>query len=184
MALTINGTAEASAAGRLYMARAIVTAPVVFSTAAATGGPLLWNPGATATAPNKTAARLWKVGYAVTTASAAAGALGITGGLQGATAPSSTTAIDTTANLCLGSTNPSQMNVYRIGTVAAAGTFFLPIAQITTAAVTAVGDNMTWIDLDGSITVLPGYFAAVSASATLTSAVMQIAIVWEEINQP
>lgn len=176
--LNSTSTESAAAEGRLYTARAIVTAPVIYSTAAGTGGPLLWN-GTT-----KTAARLRKVGFAVTTASAVIGALGFTGGLQGATAPSSTTAIDTSANLCLGSMNPSQMNVYRLGTVANAGTFFLPFASITTAALTAVGDNMSWIDVDGAITVLPGYWCSVAASATLTTAVIQIALVWEELFQP
>ncbi|HEY4761336.1 MAG TPA: hypothetical protein VIH42_12205, partial [Thermoguttaceae bacterium] len=35
--------AEASARGNLYMANAIVTAPVIWTTEAGTGGPLLWN---------------------------------------------------------------------------------------------------------------------------------------------
>lgn len=184
MPLILTSAESASAEGRLYTARAIVTAPVIFTTAAGTGGPLLWNPGSTAAAPNRTTARVRKVGFAVTTASGVAGSLGFTGGFQGATAPSSTTAIDGSANLCLGSMNPSQVNVYQKGTVAAAGAWFLPFAMVSTAAVTAVGDNMNWLDVDGIITVLPGFWVAIAGSATLTSAVIQIGLVWEELYQP
>lgn len=166
------------------MARAIVTAPVIFSTAAGTGGPLLWNPlvsTSTAIYPNVTAS-IRKVGFVVTTASGVAGALGLTGGMQGATAPSSTTAIDTSSNLNMGqiTARPSWMNTYRVGTVATAGAWFLPIAQISTGAV-SVPQVMTWVDVAGLVTVPPGGWVSVCASATLTSAVMQIALVWEEL---
>lgn len=174
----------ASLRGRVFMGRAIVTAPVIFSTAAGTGGPLLWNPNvstSTAQYPSVTASIL-KVGFAVTTASGVAGALGFTGGIQGATAPASTTAIDTSANLNVGlSQYPSFMNVYRVGTVAAAGAWFMPFAMISTAAVTAVGDNVNWFDIGGAITVPPGGWLSVAASATLTSAVLQVALIWEEL---
>lgn len=185
MSLILQGAETASAEGRLYTARAIVTAPVIFSTAAGTGGPLLWNPGATATAPNKTTVRLRKLGYSITTASTVAGSIGLTGGYQGATAPTSTTTIDgATTNLMLGSTNPSQVSVYRVGTVANAGGFFIPLVDVSTTALTALGDNISWLDLDGFATVLPGYWVAIAGSGTLTTAVLQIALVWEEINQP
>lgn len=185
MSLLLQGAETASAEGRLYTARAIVTAPVIFSTAAGTGGPLLWNPGATIAAPNKTAVRLRKLGYSITTAATVAGSIGLTGGYQGATAPSATTAIDgATTNLMLGSTNPSQVNVYRVGTVANAGGFFIPLVDVSTTALTALGDNMSWLDLDGVATVLPGYWVAIAGSATLSTAALQIALVWEEIGQP
>lgn len=185
MSLILQGPESASAEGRLYTARAIVTAPVIFSTAAGTGGPLLWNPGQTIAAPNKCVIRLRKLGYSVTTASGVAGSIGLTGGFQGATAPSSTTAIDgAITNLMLGSTNPSQINAYRIGTVANAGGFFVPVVDVSTTALTALGDNLSWVDLDGIATVLPGYWIAVAGSATLTTAVLQIALVWEELSQP
>ena len=167
------------------MARAIVTAPVIFSTAAGTGGPLLWNPSGPSTAPNKTIARIIKVGFAVTTASAVAGAIGFTGGGgQGNTAPTSTTAIDTSANLSIGNPNPSQVNVYRVGTPAAAGAWFMPWGMLSTAAVTAVGDDTVWFDVNRMISVLPGSWLSVAASATLTSAVAQVTLIWEELNQP
>jgi hypothetical protein len=140
-----------------YMARAIVTAPVIFSTAAGTGGPLLWNPGATLTAPNKAVARLLKIGCAVTTASTVAGSLGLTGGFQGTTAPSSTTTIDSSANMTIGDVgHPSQVNVYRVGTPAAAGSWFLPIFNISTAALTAEGDNLIYYDITREILVTLG----------------------------
>lgn len=170
-----------SAQGRVFMARAIVTTPVIFSTAAGTGGPLLWNSVTGSVNYPSVTASILKVGFAVTTASAVAGALGFTGGTQGAAAPGSTTAIDTSTNLSIGATQPSWMNVYRIGTPAAAGAWFLPFASITTAAVTAVGDDVNWFDIGGAITVPPGGWLSVAASATLTSAVLQIALMWEEL---
>lgn len=185
MALETADYAAQSSDGRLWMATAIVTAPVIFSTAAGTGGPLLWNPSGTAAAPNKTVARIVKVGFAVTTASAVAGAIGFTGGGgQGNTAPTSTTAIDSVANLSIGNPLPRQCNVYRVGTPAAAGAWFMPWGMLSTAAVTAVGDDAIWFDVNRLITVPPGSWLSVAASATLTSAVAQITLIWEELNQP
>lgn len=179
MSLPLQYTPAICTEGRLYAARAIVTAPVIFSTAAGTGGPLLWN------SSPKTVIRLWKLGYSVTTASTVAGSIGLTGGFQGTTAPSSTTAIDSgPTNLFLGNLGPSQINAYRVGTVANAGGFYLPVADISTTALTALGDNPSFIDLDGVITVAPGYWVSVAGSATLTTAVLQVTLVWEEINQP
>ncbi|HMJ82719.1 MAG TPA: hypothetical protein VK504_06110 [Vicinamibacterales bacterium] len=178
MPLLLDGPSAALAEGRLYNARAIVTAPVIFSTAAGTGGPLLWN------GSPKTVARILKFGYAVTVASTVAGALGFTGGIQGGTAPSSTTAIDSFNNLSIGSTNPSQMNWYRVGTPAAAGAWFLPIVEVTTVALTAFGDVTTWVDLDGTLLVPPKAWLSIAGSATLSTLVGQFSIVYEEMNQP
>jgi hypothetical protein len=165
---------DASLGKRLYMAHAIVTAPVIYSTAAGTGGPLLWNGSKTVLA------RIVGVGWGITTASGAAGALGITGATGQTAAPSSTTAIDSTTNLYIGAP-VSSCTPYRIGTPTNAGTFFFPFASIGTTAVTAEPPQASWIRLDRMITVAPGSWASVSASATLTSAVMQISLVWEEI---
>src|SRR5580765_3622643 len=92
---------DASYNRRLFAAYAIVTAPVIFSTAAGTGGPLLWNGSVNVNA------RILRVGFAVSTASAAAGALGFTGATGQTAAPSSTTAIDSVTNLYVGGKNPS-----------------------------------------------------------------------------
>lgn len=165
---------DAAKAKRIFCATAIVTAPVVFTTAAGTGGPLLWN-GST-----DTVGRLLFVGFSVTTASTVAGALGITGAGGQVAAPSSTSAIDSTANLYI--TGPkSKLTPYKIGTPTNAGTFLLPFAQITTGALTVSRDAMSWIELKRIVTIPPNAWASVAGSATLSTAVMQIALVWEEI---
>lgn len=166
---------DASLNKRVFFATAIVTAPVIFSTAAGTGGPLLWNGGATKIG------RLLRMGFAITTASAVSGSLGLTGGTGQAAAPSSTTAIDSTFNGYLGAP-VSSITPYRIGTVSAAGTWFLPLAQVHTGAVTVDTTGMTWIDMERMITIPSGGgWVSVAASATLTSAVLQIVLAWEEI---
>lgn len=168
---------DASLNKRVYMATAIVTAPVIFSTAAGTGGPLLWNGSV------NVYARILKVGFAVTVASTVAGGLGFTGATGQTAAPGSTTAIDSTANLYLGGIK-SSCTPYRVGTPTNAGTFFLPFAQITTGALTVTESSMNWIDVNRLITVPPGAWLSLAGSATLTTAVIQCGLVWEEIPVP
>lgn len=163
---------EASRLGNLFVAHAIVTAPVIYSTAAATGGPLIWNGG-------MKLVNILGVGHAVTTASAVVGALGLTGGTGQTAAPTSTTAIDGRSNLLLGG-SPSGATPYRIGTVAVPGAFLIPFASIGTDA-TTLARPMTWTDLGGILSVPPGAWCSVAASATLTSFVAQIAVVYEEV---
>ncbi len=165
---------DASLRKQIFCAYAIVTAPVIYSTAAGTGGPLLWNGSVNVWA------RILKVGFAVSTASAAAGALGLTGASGQTAAPSSTTAIDSVANLYIGGPGPS-CTPYRIGTTTNAGTFFLPMGQITTGALTVSESSMNWLDVNRLVTVPPGSWISLAGSATLTTAVIQCGIVWEEI---
>jgi hypothetical protein len=168
--------AEQARRGRLFWARGIVTAPVIFSTAAGTGGPLLYNGTNTATGVN---AVLLGIGIVGTVASTVAAALGITGGPT--TAPSSTTAIDTSTNAMIGGSAP-QCSVYRVGTPSAAGTFFMPLASVHTGALTVDGnDSSAFLDLGGSFICPPGSFLSVAASATATTLVAQISMLWEEV---
>jgi hypothetical protein len=165
--------------GNIFVAQAIVTAPVIWTTAAGTGGPLLYN-GSTAGGGKGVTAYLLAVSYGLTVAATVAGAIGITGGPT--TAPTSTTAVDSSGCLRLASGAPTpQCSVYRVGTVSAAGTFFLPTGQIGTAALTAEIADDNFIQLGGCVEVGPGYFAALAASATLTTAVLQAGIVWLEV---
>ncbi len=164
---------DSSTGKRLYCAHATVTAPVIYSTAAGTGGPLLWN------GSSNVNARVVAVGFAVSTASAAAGALGLTGATGQTAAPSSTTAIESTANLFLGGVK-SSCTPYRIGTPTNAGTFFFPLAQITTGALTVTESSMSWSFLNRIITVPPGGWVSLAGSATLTTAVIQCGLIWEE----
>lgn len=165
---------DASLGKRIFCAHATVTAPVIYSTAAGTGGPLLWN-GST-----NMLARILKVGFGTKTASTVAGALGFTGAGGQTAAPTSTTAIEDSGNLYVTGPKPS-CTPYRIGTVTNAGTFFVPFAQVTTGALTVSANAMTWIDINRLITVPAGAWVSVAGSATLSTGVFEIGLVWEEI---
>lgn len=162
--------------GACFAATATVTAPVIYTTAAGTGGPLLYN--GTATGHNGVTAYLLAVSYGLTTAATAAGAIGIA---VGATiAPTSTTAIDSVTNLHVGGQAPL-CNVYRVGTVSVAATAFIPTGGVGTGALTVYPTDDNFIHLGGLIEVPPGAFASVSASATLTTGVFQIGLIWMEL---
>ena len=165
--------AEASTRGNLFMAQAIVTAPVIWTTEAGTGGPLLWNGSSTVKAS------LLAVGFGAAVVTTVAAALGITGGSGQAAAPTTTTAIDSSTNLLIGGAS-SACTPYRVGTTVA-NLFFMPFADLHTGALTVDTSNMLWIDLGGLITVVPGCFASVAASATATTWVGNICLIWEEI---
>lgn len=168
---------DASLNRRLFVAHATVTAPVIYSTAAGTGGPLLWN-GTTGVI-----ARILAVGFGTKTVSTVAGALGFTGAAGQTAAPSSTTAIEDTGNLYVGGVK-SSCTPYRLGTTTNAGTFFLPFAQVTTGALTVSDNTMNWLELKRLITVPPNAWVSVAGSATLTTGVFEIGIIWEEISLP
>src|SRR5487761_778084 len=157
--------------GRLFLASAIVTAPVIYSTAAGTGGPILRN-GTT-----NLNAILLGFAYGVSTASTVAGGIGLTGGTS--VALTATTAIDGVTNGKIGAGAP-QMSVFRVGTPAAAGGFFLPFGGVDTGAITTTPGGLNYVDLGGMIIVPPGTWVSVAASATLTTLVMQSLLVWAE----
>jgi len=160
--------------GRVYTCTAVSTSTIIYTTAAGTGGPLLWNNSSTYNAV------IMGAMIDVTTASGVAGSIGITGGFQGTTAPSSTTAIDAgPKNLLLGGP-ASQTTQYRKGTVANAGGFYIPLFTVSTAA-TSIQSGWNYVDIGGLVVVPPQYYAAITASATLTSSVNNIALVWAEV---
>jgi len=163
--------------GACFSAQAIVTAMGLWSTAAGTGGPLLYN-GTAAGSHGSVTAYLMSVSFGLTTASAAAVTIGLTGGAT--TAPTSTTAITSRANLWLGG-QASLCTPYSIGTPSAAGTFFLPIGQIGTAALTAEISDDNLIHLGGAIVVPPGYFVSVAADAIMTTGVIDVGLTWIEM---
>lgn len=161
--------------GSVFTAYATVTAPVIYSTAAGTGGPLLWNNTRTNNAV------LLAVGFATSVVTTVATGLGITGGTGQTSAPGSTTAIDAgPASTKIGAAT-SGMNLYRIGTPTNAGTFFLPLAQVHTGALTTDTTGITWMDLAGSIIVPPQCWASIAAGATATTLQVQAALMWAEV---
>jgi hypothetical protein len=163
--------------GACFSAQAVITSLGLWSTAAGTGGPLLYN-GTTPGSHGSVTAYIMSVSYGLTVASTIAGAIGITGGAT--TAPTTTTAITSTANLWLGGA-ASKCSVYSIGTVSTAGTFFLPTGQTGTGAITVDTADDNFIHLGGCIVVPPGYFCAVAADAILTAGVFDIGMTWIEM---
>jgi hypothetical protein len=160
----------------MFNARAIVTAPVIFSTAAGTGGPFLWNGTSTVNAV------LLGIGIANTTAATTTNfALGLTGNTGQTSAPTGTTAIDSSGNCYIGGAVP-QCNVYRVATPTNAGGFFLPFGHCHLPAALSVDTAMMdWIDLAGMIVVPPGAWVSIAASATATAAVLNMTLLWEEV---
>lgn len=158
--------------GNLFTAHAIVTAPVIYTTAAGTGGPLLYN----GTSDKK--AVILAVGWGVSTVTTVAAILGLTGGPT--TVPSATTAADSVRNCYLGGSLPG-MSAYRVGTVSAAGNFFAPLGDLQTGALTTTPGMMHWADVGGMFIVPPGYFISFAASATASTTVGNLGMVWEEV---
>src|SRR6266436_330774 len=173
---------EVARAGQVFAARAIVTAPVIFSTAAGTGGPLLWNNTGVASGVSTKAvnAVILAVTCALTVVTTVAAALGITGNSGQTTAPSATTPIDTVGNLLIGGPAPL-CNTFRVGTPTNAGGFFLPLLALSTGALTVDNDLVGLIHLDGAIVVPPGSWASLAASATATTTVARLGLVWAEL---
>lgn len=160
--------------GNLFTAHAIVTAPVIYTTAAGTGGPLLWNGSTTHKAV------ILAVGFGTAVAATVAATLGLTGGTGQTSAPGSTTAIDSVKNCYLGGAAPA-ISAYRVGTPSAAGNFFHPFGQIHTGALTVDTAEMFWTDL-GGLFVVPQYgWISVAASATASTLVANFGIVWAEV---
>lgn len=159
---------------QVFAAYAKVTAPVIYTTAAGTGGPLLWNP------PNSgVLAVLLGVTCAVTVVTTVAAALGITGHNAQPSAPTTTTAIDGVGNCSVGGPSPV-CTAYRVGTVATAGSFFLPLAGLSTGALTVDNFASGFIDLGGIIVVPSGSWASLAASATASTTVAQLGLLWAE----
>jgi hypothetical protein len=112
-----------------------------------------------------------------TTAPSASGTCGIVVGNQGATAPSSTTAITLSGNLRPDG-KASGVTVYNKGTVANAGTAFHLTHSLSTAGTPS--DNI-FVPVDGLIHVPPGYYASVCGNAAVASIVTAATLLWAEI---
>jgi hypothetical protein len=167
---------EAASRGKLYVAHAIVTAPVIYTTAAGTGGPLIWNPVNSGINVN-----IVGVGFGVTVVSTVAAALGITGNSGQTAAPASTTAIDSQRSTYIGAAAAGQASAYRIGTPTNAGNFLVPFADLQTGALTTSAGRLNWVDLGGVVVAPPGTWVSVAASATASTTVAQLALVYEEV---
>ncbi len=163
-------------AQKVFYTSAIITAPVVFSTAGQLG-PMIWNkPG------SGLDAHILAVACSEpSTATAVGGAIGYASAVQ-PTAPTSPTAI-VAVNAYAGG-GPSQMAAINSGgtVIVLPAPIFLPLIGVAGAAIT-VGNTVTtgWADVGGSLIVGPGNCGYICASGTLTAAVMTIAILWAEL---
>lgn len=163
---------EPAMRGNIFSARASVTAMVIYTTAAGTGGPFIWN-GST----NKVVSVL-KVGWTVTTASTVVGMVGVATGTGMTVAPTNT-AVGDTGN-CYTGGPASAATAY--STATSTGTpRFIPLGQVSTGAVSIVPANTTLFDFKGSLVVPPNCWVSLAASATLTTCVLQTFIMWEEL---
>jgi hypothetical protein len=166
---------EQAARGKLFMAQAIVTAPVIYTTAAGTGGPLLWNPPTSGVN-----AVILAVSFGISVVTTVAAALGLTGNTGQTAAPSSTTAIDGRTSGLIGAGN-SACTPYRVGTVTNAGNFLIPFASLHTGALTTETGVVGFVDVGGALIVPPGSWASIAASATASTTVGTFGMMWEEV---
>lgn len=166
---------EQASRGNLFHAGAIVTAPVIYTTAAGTGGPLIWNPPTSGKNVSVLA-----VTCALTVVTTVAAALGLTGNGSQPSAPTSTTAADSRSNALIGGA-ASVSTPYRVGTVAVAGGFFLPLLGLHTGALTVDNMGLGWIDVGGAIVCPPGAWVSLAASATATTTVAQLGMLYAEV---
>lgn len=160
---------------KVFYTSAIITAPVIFSTAGQLG-PMLWNkPG------SGLDAHILAIGVGnPTVASGVAGSIGYASAVQ-PTAPTSPTAI-TAVNAYAGG-GPSQMAAVNSGgtVIVLPAPIFLPLVGVNTGAITTQSLTTGFVDVGGALIVGPGNVGYVCASATLTSGVFTVGIVWAEL---
>jgi hypothetical protein len=115
-----------------------------------------------------------------TVASGVAGSIGYASAVQ-PTAPTSPTAIVAVNAYAGGGT--SQMGAVNSGgtVIVLPAPIFLPLVAVNTGAITTQVLSTGFVDLGGSLIVGPGNCGYVCASATLTSGVFTIGIVWAEL---
>ncbi len=159
--------------GNLFYARALVTAPAGIASSNGIGGPLLWNGSSSIVAVPIA------ITFCQSVVSTVAAPIGIFLGAQ-ATAPTGTTAIDSSGSCLVGGSAPAA-SVYRIGTVSVVPPNFFPLANVGTGSLTAGKDAPQWIELGGCFTLPVGTYMCVGSSATLSTLAAQIGLIWEEV---
>ena len=166
-------------AGKVFYTSAIITAPVIFSTATQLG-PVLWNkPGS-----NLDAYILAVSVGSPTVATSVPGAIGWASNVQ-STQPSATVTAITAVNAYAGG-GPSQLAgvMTLTGSVGILPTpIFLPMVGVNTGAITTqVLAGPSYVDVAGMLIIGPGNVGYVCANATLTSGVFTIGVLWAELN--
>jgi hypothetical protein len=67
-----------------------------------------------------------------------------------------------------------------VGTVTNAGNFFLPLMGLGTGPLTVSDQQLGFIDLAGLIVVPPNCWVSLAASATASTTVAQLGLIWAE----
>lgn len=164
---------EQSRRGNIFFCRAISTALAGIASSNGIGGPLLWN-GSSAVVAVPLA-----MTFTSTVVTTVAASIGLAFGTQ-SSAPTSTTAIDSSGSGLIGGTAPAA-SAFRLGTVSAVPSSFFPLFSAHTGALTVDNTGLGWIDLGGAFVLPTNTYLAVAASATATTLVAQIGLLWEEV---
>lgn len=163
-------------AGRVFYTSAIITAPVIFSTAAQLG-PMIWNrPGSGLDAHI--------LGVSVsspTVATTVAGAISYASNTQ-PTVPTTATAL-TTMNAYAGGGSSQMAGVYSTATILVAPTNVpFPLVGVNTGAITTgVLASGSFADVEGAFQIGPGNVGYICGNATLTAGVFTIGLLWAEL---
>lgn len=163
-------------AGKVFSAYATLTAPVIFSTAAGTGGPLLWNKPS-----SKIDAHILAMGFSSSVVTTVAGGIGLAAGVGQTIAPTTTTAIDAQGNMYVGGPASGLGGIFRVGTPTNAASQFFPVAQFHTGALTVDTTGLTWMDIAGLMVIAPGTWGSPAATATLTTLQVAVGLIWAEL---
>lgn len=172
-------------AQKVFYTSALITSPVIFSTAGQLG-PVIWNkPG------SGLDAHILGISVGQPTAtSAISGALGYASAGQPTQPTLGGTAAPIVAANAYAGGGPSQMAAILAGTTGNVVTvsvlpapIFLPMVAFSgiATATTVLSTPNTWVDVAGSLIIGPGTVGYVTASATLTTAAMTIGIIWAEL---
>lgn len=161
--------------GKVFYTSAIITAPVIFSTAGQLG-PMLWNrPGSSVDAHILAVS----VG-SPTTASTVAGAISYASNTQ-ATVPTTATAL-TVMNAYAGGGVSAMGGVFSTATILVAPTNVpFPLCAVNTGAITTGALTTNYFDCGGMFQVAPGQVGYICGNATLTAGVFTIGLLWAEL---
>ncbi len=172
--------------GKVFYTSVIITAPVIFSTAAQ-NGPVFWNKLGSGFDMHVLALSVGSPTTAWT--NTLAGSIGIATNTQ-TTAPTlgGTAAAITAVNAYAGG-GTSQLAQIASGSSGNAVTvivlpapIFFPIVPVSAGAITTqVLSGPGFVDVGGAVVVNPGFVGYVSTSATLTSGVLTLSVLWAEL---
>jgi hypothetical protein len=160
---------------KVFFTSASITAPVIFSTAAQLG-PMVWNRPGSGVDAHILAVSVGAPG----TASTVPGAIGLATNAQ-ATVPTTATSI-TAWNSYTGGAQSQMGGVFSTATVIVAPTpIFWPLIGVNTGGITTGMISNSWVEVGGAVVVAPGGIGYVCGSATLSTTVVHIGMLWAEL---